>query len=123
MCGREVLAGLYLSGLSTKPVRALPGHVIFLIKISPSSEETCLVLSSLCFVGGVQMKWGAGWGAPLRTPHFDFADSQAGRVREDVAYEQQPCTPPRLPAGSVSRPVQGSLPRVIEIPLRFQSDA
>lgn len=29
MCGREVLAGLYLSGLSTKPVRVLPGHVVF----------------------------------------------------------------------------------------------
>lgn len=104
MCGREVLAGLYLSGLSTKPVRALPGHVIFLTKMSPSSgEATCLVLSSLCFIG--ERKWSGAWdeGRLCEPRTLILQTRRLAESREDMAYEQQPCTLPRLPPGSRER--------------------
>lgn len=81
-CGREVvLAGLYLSGLNTKPVRVHHGRVTF------NQDVTCHIhcgkQPALCFLSSRILRGKANvQGIFFLTLHFYFADSWADGVSE-----------------------------------------
>lgn len=115
--GREfVLAGFYLSGLNTKPVRVQHGHVTFDQDVTYIVGNNLLcVFFSRILLGKANVK-GIFFNAAFLFCRFScwWSEWQWGA---NCSYSTQL----RMAAGNVFRHTQGSLPRVKQTPLRFKS--